>query len=71
MLVPVVAVDVTVNVALVAPAGTVTFAGTVATAGVKLVKVTSAPPTGAALFNVTVAVDVEDFTTELGLNASA
>lgn len=68
---PVVAVDVTVNVALEAPAVTVTFAGTVAAAVFKLVKVTSAPPAGATPFSVTVAVDVEDLTTEFGLSASA
>jgi len=70
VLVPVVAVDVTVNVALAAPAGTVTLAGTVALVPV-FVKVTSAPPEGAGPFSLIVAVDVEDFTTELGLSVSA
>jgi hypothetical protein len=71
VLVPVVAVDVTVNVALEAPAVTVTFAGTVTAAVFELVKVTSAPAAGATPFSVTVAVDVEDLTTELGLSTSA
>jgi hypothetical protein len=48
---------VTVNVALVAPAATVTFAGTVATAVLLLVSVTNAPLAGAGAFNVTVPVD--------------
>ena len=42
------------NVALVAPAATMTFAGVEATAGVPLDKVTTAPPLGAALLRVTV-----------------
>ena len=46
---------VTVNVAVVAPAATVTVAGTVA-APVLLDSVTTAPPAGAALVNVTVPV---------------
>ena len=45
---------VTVNVALVAPAGTVTLPGTVATAVLLLERVTVAPPPGAALVRVTV-----------------
>jgi hypothetical protein len=43
-----------VKVALVAPAGTVTLAGTVATAVLLLDRVTTVPPDGAGLFNVTV-----------------
>ena len=50
---------VTVNVAVVAPAGIETLAGTVVTAGLELVNVTTAPPLGAALVNV--AVPCEEF----------
>ena len=46
----------TVKFAEVAPAGTVTLAGTVA-AALLLDRVTTAPPAGAALASVTVAVD--------------
>jgi hypothetical protein len=46
--------DVTVNVALVAPAGIVTLAGTVAAAVLLLDSVTVAPPDGAAALNVAV-----------------
>ncbi len=42
------------KVALVAPAGTVTLAGTVATAVLLLDRVTTAPPAGAAALSVTV-----------------
>ena len=48
---------VTVNVALVAPAATVTLVGTVATDVLLLLSVTTAPPVGAALLNVTVPVE--------------
>lgn len=41
------------KLAIVCPAGTVTDAGTVARAGTELVSVTTAPPAGAAAFNVT------------------
>ena len=44
----------TANVALVAPAGTVTLPGTVATPGLALPSVTAAPPEGAAALSVTV-----------------
>lgn len=48
------ALVVTGNVALVAPAATVTLAGTVATAGLLLDKLTTLPPGGAAAVNVAV-----------------
>jgi len=47
---------VTLNVPLVAPAGTVTEAGTAATAVLALVSETTAPPAGAAVRSVTVPV---------------
>ena len=47
---------VTVNVAVVAPAATVTFAGVVEDALLSD-RVTTAPPAGAGLFNVTVPVE--------------
>ena len=47
---------VTVNVALLAPAGTVTAAGTLAEPGRLLLKLTPIPPAGAALSRVTVPV---------------
>src|SRR5260370_602297 len=46
----------TVNVALLAPAGTVTLAGTVAAAVLLLVRLTTAPPLGAGPLSVTVPV---------------
>src|SRR5437870_8763196 len=48
---------VTVNVALVAPAGTVTAAGTRADEGSSLDSATCAPPPGAMPFSVTVPVE--------------
>jgi hypothetical protein len=55
------------KVAVVAPAATVTFAGTVA-APLSLDSVTVAPPAGAALPSVTVPVEETVPTTVLGLN---
>ena len=43
--------------ALVAPAGTVTLAGTAATAGLLLERMIAAPPAGAAALRVTVPVE--------------
>ena len=60
---------VTVNVAVVAFAATVTLAGTIA-AGLLLVRATTAPPGGAAAFSVTVPVDELPPLTELGLSAT-
>ncbi len=60
-------VVVTENVAVVAPAATVTLAGTVATAVLLLVSVTTAPPEGAALLRVTVPVEEVPPVTVAGL----
>jgi hypothetical protein len=57
----------TVNVAEVAPWGTVTFAGTPAAAGLELERDTTAPPVGAAAVNVTVPVPVCPLTIVVGL----
>jgi hypothetical protein len=65
------AVVVTVNVALVAPAATVTLAGTVATAVLLLDSVTTAPPAGAALVNVAVPCAALPPTTLAGLRPIA
>src|SRR5713101_2639860 len=61
---------VTVNVALVAPAGTVTLptAGTLAAAGLLLERVTTAPPVGAAALRVTVATEELPPTTLVGFS---
>ena len=61
----------TVAVAVVAPAGTVTWSGTVATVVLELVSVTTAAPGGAGLFNLTVAVDGEPPLTVLGFRVIA
>jgi len=63
----------TVNVALVAPAGAITGAITVAgavAAALSAVKVTMAPPVGAASFNVTIPVADPPPTTLLGLTTN-
>jgi hypothetical protein len=61
---------VTVNVALVAPAGTVTVPtrGTLAAAGLLLERVTAAPPAGAAALRVTVATEELPPTTLVGFS---
>lgn len=56
----------TVKLALVAPAGTVTLVGTVATAALLLESVTTAPPEGAAALKVAVAVAEVGPTTLVG-----
>ena len=55
------------KVALVAPAATVTLAGTVATAVLALLRPTTAPPAGAPAVNVTVPCDELPPTTEVGV----
>ena len=61
---------VTVNVALVTPAGTVTLAGTLAAFELSE-SVIAAPPLGAAALNVTVPVDEAPPTTVAGLTETA
>ena len=48
----------TVNVPVVLPAATVTFAGTCAAEALSLASATTAPPAGALPFNVTVPVEL-------------
>ena len=61
----------TVKVALVAPAGTVTLEGTLATAVLLLESVTWAPPAGAGPLRVTVPVeDCKPPTTLVGFSVS-
>ena len=58
------------KVALVAPAGTVTLAGTEATDGLLLERETTAPPLGAGPFRVTVPVEGFPPVTVVGLRLS-
>jgi hypothetical protein len=60
----------TVKVALWAPAGTVTLAGTLATPVLLLVKVTTVPPDGATSSSITVPCEVLPPLTEVGLSAN-
>jgi hypothetical protein len=60
----------TVKLALVAPAATVTVAGTVATAVSLLESVTSTPPAGAGVIRLTVPVDAAPPVTLVGLRLS-
>jgi hypothetical protein len=60
----------TVNVAVVAPARTVTLAGTVATAVLEEDSVTGVPATGAMPVKVTVAVEVAPPMTVAGASAT-
>ena len=62
---------VTVNVALLAPAATLTLAGTPATGVLLLVRDTSAPPDGAAAVSVTVPVEEFPPVTDVGLTLTA
>ena len=57
----------TVNVAVVAPAGTVTLGGTCAAAVLLLERVTTEPPAGAGPFNFAVPVDELPPMSEVGL----
>ena len=62
---------VTVNVAVVACAATVTFAGTVAAVVIELESVTTAPAGGALPVSVTVPVELFPPTTVAGLTETA
>jgi hypothetical protein len=59
-----------VNVADVLPAETVTLAGTDATAGLALARVTAMPPVGALPLSVTVPVELAPPVTVAGLRES-
>jgi len=58
-----------VNVALLAPAATVTLAGTVAAAVLPLERETAAPPLGAGPLRLTVPVDGDPPVTLVGFSA--
>ena len=60
----------TVNVALLAPAATITLAGTVATALLPLERETVAPPAGAGPLSVTVPVEGDPPVTLVGFSVS-
>ena len=59
------------NVALLAPAATVTLAGTVAAAVLPLIRETAAPPLGAGPLRVTVPIEGDPPVTLVGLSAIA
>ena len=61
---------VTVNVALVAPAGMVTLAGTVATTVLLLARVTTAPPVSAGPLSMTLPVEGDPPLTLVGFSVS-
>ena len=61
---------VTVKAALVAPAGMVTLAGTVATTMLLLVRETTAPPVSAGPLSMTLPVEGDPPLTLLGFNTS-
>ena len=61
---------VTVNVALVAPAGMVTLAGIVATAGLSLERETMTPPVRADALSVTLPVEGDPPLTLVGFSVS-
>ena len=61
---------VTVNIAVVVPAGTVTLAGTVATAVLLLARVRTAPPLGAGPLSVTLPEEADPPLTLVGFSVS-